>query len=117
MFKPYRETTAVYVSIPISGFPLTAVRKRAEQVKSALERPGTVVFTPFDVADSRDVPKGLDEDQTYAFHMGRDKERLLNCETVFFCKGWQYSKGCRAEYEVARIYGKDIVLESRINEP
>lgn len=35
---------------------------------------------------------------------------LLECDAVYFCIGWQRSKGCMAEFEVARVYGKEILI-------
>ena len=35
----------------------------------------------------------------------------MECDTVYFCKGFQNSKGCMAEFEIARIYGKQIIFE------
>ena len=43
--------------------------------------------------------------------------QLLKClidrkdNIVDLSKGWQNSKGCMAEFEVARIYGKEIMFE------
>lgn len=59
--------------------------------------------TPFDVSP--------DSNASYTEHMGKDIQALLECDAVFFCRGWQDSKGCQAEYEVARIYGKQMVFE------
>lgn len=36
-------------------------------------------------------------------------ERWL--QDINICEGWQNSKGCMAEFEVARIYGKEIIME------
>lgn len=47
-------------------------------------------------------------DKPYSYHMGRDIEALLECDAVYLAPGWHNSKGCTAEYEVARIYGKEI---------
>ena len=43
--------------------------------------------------------------------MGKDIEALLECDAIYMCEGWQNSKGCMAEFEVARIYGKEIMFE------
>lgn len=43
--------------------------------------------------------------------------QLLKCfierknNIVDLSEGWQNSKGCMAEFEVARIYGKEIIME------
>lgn len=39
----------VYVNLPITGFPLNIVKKRAEQYKKELQANGYEVITPFDV--------------------------------------------------------------------
>ena len=35
----------------------------------------------------------------------------MECDAIYLCEGWQNSKGCMAEFEVARIYGKEIMFE------
>ena len=33
------------------------------------------------------------------------------CHTVYFCKGWEYARGCRIEHEAAKAYGLKIIYE------
>ena len=87
----------VYISIPISGKDISEVKLHLDIVKNGL------VSNGYDVSP--------DSNASYAEHMGRDIQALLECDAVYFCRGWQDSKGCQAEYEVAKIYGKQIVFE------
>lgn len=102
----------IYISIPISGHDLEEVKAKARDIserllwdvfelKKGCHRPD--VITPFDVCPEPDKP--------YSYYMGKDIEALLECDTVYFCKDWQNSKGCMAEFEIARIYGKQIIFE------
>ena len=93
----------VYISIPISGKDITEVKLHLDIVKNGLVSNGYETVTPFDVSP--------DSNASYAEHMGRDIQALLECDAVYFCRGWQDSKGCQAEYEVAKIYGKQMVFE------
>lgn len=93
----------VYISIPISGKDISEVKLHLDIVKNGLVSNGYEPITPFDVSP--------DFNASYAEHMGRDIQALLECDAVYFCRGWQDSKGCQAEYEVAKIYGKQIVFE------
>lgn len=93
----------VYISIPISGKDITEVKLHLDYVKNRLASDFCEPVTPFDVSP--------DSNASYAEHMGRDIQALLECDVVFFCIGWQNSKGCQAEYEVAKIYGKKMVFE------
>ena len=85
----------VYISIPISGKDITEVKLHLDLVKNGLISNDYEPVTPFDVSP--------DSNASYAEHMGEDIQAL--------CRGWQDSKGCQAEYEVARIYGKQMVFE------
>ena len=100
------KTKRFYVSLPISGYDLDERKSEAERIKSKLNFCGlsiVKVITPFDVCPEADKP--------YSYYMGKDIEALLECDTVYMCNGWQNSKGCMAEFEVARIYGKKIMFE------
>lgn len=92
----------VYISLPISGFPLPMVKKRAETYKKELIANGYEVITPFDVCD--------EPDKTYAYYMGKDIEALLECDAIYLAPGWHGSKGCMAEYEIAKVYDKKIIV-------
>ena len=95
-----------YVSLPISGYDLDERKLCAicaeKQIVERYPKPLQVI-TPFVVCPESDKP--------YSYYMGKDIEALLECDAVYFCKGWQDSKGCMAEFEVARIYGKEIIFE------
>lgn len=92
----------VYISLPISGFPLDIVKKRAGQYKEELQASGHEVVTPFDVCD--------EPERSYAYCMGKDIEALLESDAIYLAPGWHGSKGCTAEYEVARVYNKIIII-------
>lgn len=51
-----------------------------------------------------------EEGKSYSYYMGRSIEALLECDAVFFVPNWQESKGCMAEFELARIYEKKILM-------
>ena len=102
----------IYISIPISGHDLEEVKEKARGIRKCLllnefdwEKGwnSTDVITPFDVCSEPDKP--------YSYYMGKDIEALLECDAIYLCEGWQNSKGCMAEFEVARIYGKEIMFE------
>lgn len=91
----------VYISLPISGHDIDEVKRRAETVKERLQESGHEVITPFDVC--------TEEGRSYAYNMGKDIEALLECEAIYMDSGWHRSRGCMAEFEVAKVYGKEII--------
>ncbi|MBQ5839522.1 MAG: DUF4406 domain-containing protein [Bacteroidaceae bacterium] len=93
----------VYVSVPISGRPISEAKRQAESVKNILSKAGHEVITPFDVVPN---PPDMPDKEQYAYCMGKDIEAILNCDAMAMCEGWMDSKGCTAERFVAIVYGK-----------
>lgn len=92
----------IYISIPITGLDLLAQVRAASKTAENIQKLGHRAFNPF---DTHPAPEGYDESEKYAYYMGRDIEQLLLCDAVLFCKGYKSSKGCRAEEQIAQIYG------------
>lgn len=93
----------VYVSIPITGEDYNDQRNHAFVVATNLGVKGYDTVTPFDLIKNAATP--------YNEAMGKCIEALLECDAICLCKGWNNSKGCRAELQVALVYGKDVITE------
>lgn len=83
----------IYISIPISGFPLTEVREHADLVKARISRDGHNPVSPFDIYAGRDPE--------YEDYICADLRAMLSCDAVYFCEGWEQSCGCNIEHDVA----------------
>lgn len=92
----------LYISLPITGHSLDVVKKQAETYKNIWCKRYEVI-TPFDVHPNNDGSK------PYSYYMGKDIEALLECDIIYMSPGWVHSKGCNAEYQVAKIYGIEII--------
>lgn len=68
-----------------------------------MQRKGYVPVSPLEVSPNPDTP--------YSEHIGNDIAALLECDAVLFLRGWDTSKGCNAEFEVAKIYEKKLMFE------
>ena len=116
----------IYIPLPISGCNLEERKKKAAQMKDqvmqavktnklayiskngkavSLTENNTVVITPFEI-----VPDATD--MTYEQVMAKDLEVLMTCDIVVFARHWQYSKGCRIEFAVARELGIRVNFEA-----
>lgn len=38
-------------------------------------------------------------------------EKMANVNAVYFCKGWQHTRGCNLEHDVAAAYGVKCLYE------
>lgn len=104
-----KDKKKMYLSLPISGRDLKAVRVFAKRVKQKWQRKGFDVVTPFEATENH---VGNPDDRAhYASCMGRCIEALLMCDGVIMCQDWFNSKGCRTEWNVAEVYGIKRVLD------
>lgn len=44
--------------------------------------------------------------------LAKSLENMSLCHAAYFCKGWENTRGCRIEHEVAKAYGMTIIYES-----
>ena len=106
------EQQTCYISLPISGYDIEERIRESEKARfraaKALgyKKPIELlnISTPFDINSHISFKE-------YARQMGNNIEAILNSDVVYFCKDWHCSKECRAEYEVAQIYDKEIIFE------
>lgn len=98
----------IYISLPITGYDLSERRKYAERVKAHLKRihQQAEVVTPFDV--------NPDQELSYAEYMGNDIAALLTSDAVYFCKGWDKSRGCRLEHSAAVEYKISTIFSTMV---
>lgn len=97
----------VYISIPISGLDIHKQREHADRVKAALSRAGHKPVNPFE--------NYCGENPTYKDHLQYGIRALMDCDAIYLCSGWQFSRGCRIEACVAKEFGLQIMKEDQNN--
>lgn len=86
-----------YISLPITGRNIEDVKTDIGNYKVLLRNNGYVPVSPFD----RDV----DFNATHEQHMREDFKLLLECDAIYMGRGWERSKGCTAEFNLAIACG------------
>lgn len=46
--------------------------------------------------------------------LAKSLEVMSHCHAIYFCKGWEKSRGCRIEHDTAVAYGLDIIYEEEV---
>lgn len=90
-----------YLSLPISGKDTYEIRRTLRKGYDYLRAQGYQIITPYDASPNANA--------SYAEHMGKDIQALLECDVVLMMPGWEDSRGCQCEKATAEIYGKDII--------
>ena len=87
----------VYVSLPISGHPISSVRLRVEEARRRLEAMGHTVVTPFDIPD-------YVENEKWEWYMARCIRLMQTCTAICLLSGHEASMGCRLELAIAELW-------------
>jgi hypothetical protein len=110
---PYHPLGTIYVAGPMTGYPefnFPAFFETAE----ALEEGGWEVINPaaHDLSEFGDL-EGVAKNANYRDCLGWDLDQICkNCTAIFMLKGWENSKGARAEHATALALGLEIIYEN-----
>lgn len=100
-----------FISLPIAGKEDT-VFERANHAKEEVIKLGFIPVSPLDLNEINNENIDGHGDRV-AFYMGKDIETLINCDAIYSCDGWEYSKGCQVERKCAEVYGKIIINQKK----
>jgi hypothetical protein len=91
-----------YISGPMRGYPklnFPAFNKATEKLRND----GIDVVNP--------VELNPDPNADYLECMRIDIKALCDCDGIYLLKGWEYSEGANAEYQVARMLKLRVYFE------
>ena len=99
-----------YISVPMLGREEKDILQDIAQAEIALKEKISKeqIINPYDIA------KGVEsasQNPSYGAYLGADIGHIVDhIDTLYFCRGWEDSKGCMLEYHTARIYGKEMIF-------
>ena len=101
------------LSQPMGGKSDAEIVETREQAIGVLESEGyEVVNTLF--TDEWYSSKSMAERgvvQVPLCFLAKSLENMSLCDAVYFCKGWEYARGCKIEHDAAVAYGLKIMHE------
>ncbi len=100
--KVFTMTKKIYLSLPISHFDLEERKAFAEEREKYLSHFYEVV---------NPLKNGISQEEHWSVHMRRDIQMLLECDMIYMAKGWQWSKGCKLEHDIATTCGIAVWYE------
>lgn len=87
----------IYISGPIAHYDIIERKARFERAEEAILASGNIAVNPFE--------NGVPDDADWRDHMKADIKMLLECDAVYMLEGWEGSKGCKLELDVATSCG------------
>lgn len=95
----------IMISQPMRGKTNELIKEERKVLVQELENNGyEVLDTVFDEA-----PKNVDE---AIWFLSKSIEYLAQADIIFFMKGWEKTRGCKIEHQIAVEYDKEIIYEN-----
>ncbi len=89
------------------------IRAARDKAITALESMGysvvNTLFTDEWYSEEKAEEHGVVQKPLY--FLAKSLEKMSLCDAVYFCKGWEYARGCRIEHEAAVAYGLKVIYE------
>lgn len=101
----------IYLSLPITGKDECKQRQIAKMWQRYYESKGHIVSNPFDIYDRliKLIPN-----PSLRVIMTEDLTELMTNDAIFLCNGWENSKGCLEEVELAIQQKLKVMFENHI---
>lgn len=101
------------LSQPMAGKSEEEIANTRERAIAALTEKGyDIVNTLFtDEWYSGDRMRARGVVQIPLCFLAKSLENMSLCHAVYFCKGWESTRGCKIEHDAAVAYGLDIIYE------
>ena len=101
------------LSQPMNGKTEQEIQQTRERAIKALTEKG------YDVVNTLFTDEWYDDEnmkQRGVVHiplcfLAKSLENMSKCHVAYFCKGWEKTRGCKIEHDVAVAYGLDIIYE------
>lgn len=89
----------VMISQPMNGLTDEEIKTVREEVIKGINPEWEVLNTLFDVKFDNPI-----------YYLAKSIEKLAEADIVIFVPGWENARGCKIEYEIAKAYGKFILI-------
>lgn len=105
------------LSQPMAGKTYKEIVATREKAISALKEKGYEVINTLFTDDWYNKENMAERGvvQIPLCFLAKSLENMSLCDAVYFCKGWENTRGCRIEHEAACAYGLTIIYEEGSN--
>lgn len=103
------KTKKVMISQPMAGKSPEEIVNVRDKVITYLEKSGFEVVDTYFPNDSKYLT--VDILSKPLFCLGKSLMYMSYCDAVYFCKGWDKTRGCILEHKAAEAYGLEMLYE------
>lgn len=106
----------VFISVPMRGRTDEEIAKAIEIAKSKLskmaqENNEVIEYVEY-VDNFVSMPQNTDIKNPSMYCLGGAIQKMSKCDTIYFCPGWDETRGCVIERQVAVQYGLTCLYQN-----
>lgn len=110
----YKKRKLAMISQPMNGKSkdeIEATRAEAEKHLESLDYDVINSWFKDEFYNDADLAykNGIKND--FIWFLAKSLDAMSKCDAVYFCKDWEYARGCRIEHRVATDYGMEVMYE------
>ena len=108
-----RQTYNAMISQPMAGKTEEEIIAAREKATAFLEGEEYKVVNTLFIDDRYKVENMINEGIVNfpLYYFANSVMNMCKCNVAYFCKGWEDTRGCRLEHEIAEAYGLKIIYE------
>ena len=105
--------TKIFISQPMNGKTTEEIEEERNYTIDTLRSRFFRKNERIEIIDS--FFKNEPHDAKPLWYLGESIKLMSEADVVFFCDGWQTSRGCQIEHDCALEYGIDTMYEEDLN--
>lgn len=99
----------VMISQPMNGLTDEQILETKKKATKYLENSGYEVINTF--FQGKEEETANSKHNVPLAYLALSFLKMAECDAVYFCKGWNKTRGCVMEHEAAEKYGLEILYE------
>ena len=106
------EKKRAMISQPMRGKAENEIKSVKEKAVKFLTEQGYEVINTYFTDDFETSIAEQDVAQIPLYYLAKSLEKMSLCHAVYFCDGWEKTRGCKIEHDAAVAYGLDIIYKT-----
>ena len=100
------------ISQPMAGKTENEIKSVKEKAVKFLKEQGYEVINTYFTDDFEKSIAEQDVAHIPLYYLAKSLEKMSLCHAVYFCNGWEKTRGCKLEHDAAVAYGLEIINET-----
>lgn len=99
------------ISQPMAGKTEEEIQVTRDKAIKKLNELGYELVNTLFIEEWAAKEKSNDVTNVPLWFFAKSLQKMSECDAVYFCRGWENTRGCKVEHEAADLYGLKLIYE------